>query len=202
MHEATKRIKTETLPALQSAVVSGLSGVQSAVNEKFDELLGKVQAQGEEAERRNDRWRMAVSDTLEHWDGVANRLAAKAKKAVIAVLIMLGLLLAAVIALGVLSLRAHAQIDVIQFQDSGGSVVKTFGGPFKIKCSTNLTCTASGSTLTMVASSTGSVAWSALTAGTNSNAGTFAMSGNTLDLTAATLVKLRVAGRADHFCQR
>jgi hypothetical protein len=57
----------------------------------------------------------------------------------------------------VLSLRAHAQggIDVIQFQDSAGTIVKTFAAPFKIKCSTNLTCTASGSTLTMTAAGAG-----------------------------------------------
>jgi hypothetical protein len=56
-----------------------------------------------------------------------------------------------------LSLRAHAQggIDVIQFQDSAGTIVKTFAAPFKIKCSTNLTCTASGSTLTMTAAGGG-----------------------------------------------
>jgi hypothetical protein len=56
----------------------------------------------------------------------------------------------------VLSLRAHAQIDVIQFQDSTGTIIKTFAAPFKIKCSTNLTCTASGSTLTMVSAAGGS----------------------------------------------
>jgi len=38
----------------------------------------------------------------------------------------------------------------------------------------------------------GGTAWSALTAGTNTNAGTFASSGNTWDFTAATLFKLRV----------
>jgi hypothetical protein len=70
-----------------------------------------------------------------------------------------GILLLALLLLlnAVLSLRAHAQggIDVIQFQDSAGTIVKTFAAPFKIKCSTNLTCTASGSTLTMTAAGAG-----------------------------------------------
>lgn len=42
-----------------------------------------------------------------------------------------------------------SQISIIQFQDSGGNPIKSFVAPFKIKCDTNLTCSASGSTLTM-----------------------------------------------------
>jgi hypothetical protein len=168
MHEATKRIKTETLPALQSAVVAGLSGVQSAVNEtvapKLGDILGKMQAQGEEAERRNDRWRMAVSDTLEHWDGVASSFAAKAKKAVIAVLVMLGLLLAAVVALGVLSLRAHAQIDVMKWTGNGITGTKTYGGPFKIKSWHQSIGQRFRFNYHLSASATAATAWSGITA--------------------------------------
>jgi hypothetical protein len=95
------------------------------------------------------------------------------------------------------AIAAHAQkgtsrIDVITFQDSAGNPVKTFAAPFKIKCSTNLTCTVSGPTLTMSASSTASAAFSSLTASTNSNLGTFAVSGNTWDFSAAVLLKLRI----------
>lgn len=42
-----------------------------------------------------------------------------------------------------------SQIDVIQFQDSTGTPIKSFAAPFKIKCGVNMTCSASGSILTM-----------------------------------------------------
>jgi hypothetical protein len=44
--------------------------------------------------------------------------------------------------------RAHAQIDVIQFQDNTGAIVGTFAAPFKIKAGSNCTPSRSGSILT------------------------------------------------------
>jgi hypothetical protein len=108
--------------------------------------------------------------------------------------------IAVLLLLGFMAVRAHAQIDVIQIQHNDNSLAKNYAGPFKIKEGTNLTFSIGScpgtdcNKLIINASSTASTAWSALTSGTNSNVGTFAMSANTLDLTAATLVKLRVAG--------
>ena len=55
-----------------------------------------------------------------------------------------------------------SQISVITFKDSGGAVVKAYASPFTIKCNTNLTCSSSGSTLTMNAGAGGSTAWDAI----------------------------------------
>lgn len=87
--------------------------------------------------------------------------------------------------------KAHAQIDVIQWQNSAGNPIKTYAAPFKIKCNTNLTCTPSGSVMTLDASSTASTAFSSLTASANSNLGTFSASGNTWDFSAATVFKFK-----------
>lgn len=95
--------------------------------------------------------------------------------------------------LGLLLARpAHAQIDVIKFKDSGGATLKTYAAPFSIQCSTNITCTPSGSTMAISSASTASTAWSAITAAANVNAGAFSASGNSWDFTGATFFKLRV----------
>jgi hypothetical protein len=110
---------------------------------------------------------------------------------IIVVLLLLGILLSG---------RAHAQnkptpnIFTIGWLGNGITGTKSYAGPFKISLGTNLSGSVSGSTITLSASATAATAWSGITAATNANAGTFAMSGNTLDLTAATMVKLRVAG--------
>jgi hypothetical protein len=72
-------------------------------------------------------------------------------------------LLLALVVMTAFGLRAHAQIDVIQFQDSSGTLIKTFAEPFKIKCSTNLTCTPTGSTMSITAATGGA----ALAGGSN-----------------------------------
>src|SRR6478609_1605143 len=51
--------------------------------------------------------------------------------------------------------QGTSQIDVITFQDAAGVPIKSFAAPFKIKCSTNVTCAASGSVLTVTASGGG-----------------------------------------------
>lgn len=51
--------------------------------------------------------------------------------------------------------QGTSQIDVITFQNSSGTNIKSFAAPFKIKCSTNVTCEVSGSTLTITASGSG-----------------------------------------------
>lgn len=81
---------------------------------------------------------------------------------------------------------------IIQLQNQGSVLATRPAGLLVLNCSTNMSCSFSGTTFTITSSSTGSTAWSAITAGTNSNAGTFAASGNTWDFTAATLLKLRV----------
>jgi len=81
---------------------------------------------------------------------------------------------------------------VIQLQNGGSALATRGGGLVAFNCSTNMSCSFSGSTFTLTASSTASTAWSALTSGTNSNAGTFAASGNTWDFSASALFKQRV----------
>jgi hypothetical protein len=118
--------------------------------------------------------------------------------------------IAVLILLLVIAVKAHAQVSppakpasqifTIQWQHNDNSLLKSFAGPVKIKEGTNITFSlgscpgADCNKVLLNASSTASTAWSAITSGTNSNLGTFAMSGNTLDLSAATMVKLRVAG--------
>jgi hypothetical protein len=87
---------------------------------------------------------------------------------------------------------AQASGIIIQLQNQGSVLATRPAGLLVFNCSTNMSCSFSGSTFTITSSSTGSTAWSAITAGTNSNAGTFAASGNTWDFTAASLLKLRV----------
>lgn len=84
-----------------------------------------------------------------------------------------------------------SRINSIEW-DNQGSQIAFFTFPHKINCSTNMTCTITGTTITLTASSTASTAWAANTAGANSNAGTFSVSGNSWDFTGSTIFKLRV----------
>lgn len=87
---------------------------------------------------------------------------------------------------------AFGQGLLIEVQNQGSTIAtwKKFG---VINCSTNLVCTASGSTVNVVASSTASTAFSGITASTNSNAGSFVASGNSWDFSAALALKWPVA---------
>ena len=69
----------------------------------------------------------------------------------IAILLLLCLIFGAMLA----KAQGTSQIDVIQFQDSTGAAIQTFAAPFNVKCLANLTCTVSGSTLSMNAASGG-----------------------------------------------
>ena len=64
---------------------------------------------------------------------------------------------------------AFGQVDVIQFQNAAGGIVKTFGGPFKMKEGSNITFSASGSILTITAGAGGATAWDAITAPATTN---------------------------------
>src|SRR5581483_1468102 len=81
---------------------------------------------------------------------------------------------------------------LIQIQN-GGSNIGTFKKYLVFNCGTNTSCSASGSTVTITASSTASTAFSGITASANSNLGTFSASGNTWDITAAVALKVPVA---------
>lgn len=70
------------------------------------------------------------------------------------------------------------------------------GTPGTINCSTNLTCTFSNGLITIVASSSAATAFSGITAATNSNAGTFAATGNVWDFSGATSFKVPIAAGA------
>lgn len=93
------------------------------------------------------------------------------------------------------SIHAHAQV---QFQASGGTV--TAFCPFKVPCvvreGTNVSFSKIGSVVTINSSSTASTAFSAITPGTNINAGTFSPSGNAWDFSATTGFKIRAAAGA------
>src|SRR5579872_7049855 len=91
----------------------------------------------------------------------------------------------------VLASAAFGQGLLLEVQNQGTTIAtwKKFG---IINCTTNLTCTASGSTVNVVASSTAATAFSALTASANANAGSFSASGNSWDFTATTFLGLRV----------
>jgi hypothetical protein len=60
----------------------------------------------------------------------------------------------------------------------------------------NITITGAWPNQTITSTNTAATAWSAITASTNSNAGTFAATGNTFDFSGVTLLKLRVGAGA------
>ncbi len=72
---------------------------------------------------------------------------------------------------------------IVQFQNQGSVLSTRPAGLVVLNCSTNMSCSFSGSTFTLTSSSTASTAFSAITAGTNTNAltmgtgGTFTFSG-------------------------
>ncbi|HVI39785.1 MAG TPA: hypothetical protein VM577_03920, partial [Anaerovoracaceae bacterium] len=69
----------------------------------------------------------------------------------------------------IFSFTAHcqgtSQIDVITFQDNTAAIIKSFAAPFRIQCGLNLTCTASGSVLTMASAGAGSGTVTSFSAG-------------------------------------
>ena len=68
------------------------------------------------------------------------------------------------------ALPAHAQLDGLQIQDGAGVSLKQWaGGIAKLKCGANMTCTLSGTTITMAAGAGGSTAWDAITNPTAAN---------------------------------
>lgn len=71
------------------------------------------------------------------------------------VLLALAAFLALLLAAKASGQTGTSQIDVITFQNSSGVPIQSFAAPFKIKCSTNMTCTASGSILTISSSGGG-----------------------------------------------
>ncbi len=85
---------------------------------------------------------------------------------------------------------------IIQVANGGTILATRPAGLLQFNCSTNMSCTFSGTTFTLTASSTASTAFSALTASANSNLGTFSASGNTWDFSGVTLFKLRVGASA------
>jgi hypothetical protein len=110
--------------------------------------------------------------------------------------IIIGLLVMLILLL--VSGKAHAQFSRISTVQTtnGGAALGFHASPFVIDCSTNVVCTDDGFTFHITASSTASTAFSSLTAGANSNAGTFSVSGNTWDFSAAVLMKFRVGAGA------
>lgn len=119
---------------------------------------------------------------------------------------------AVLILLGVIAVRAdttedrlgvihRAMVNTPQFDspiiilESGLSQLAVVpAGKLILNCSTNMSCTWNSTTrrFDLTASSTAATAWSAITSGTNANAGSFIATGNTWDWTGVTLFKLRV----------
>ncbi len=82
---------------------------------------------------------------------------------------------------------------IVQLRNQGTVLTTRPAGLLILNCSTNMSCSMSGSTFNITSSSTASTAFSALTASLNTNLGTFSASGNTWDFTAATIFKLRAS---------
>ena len=62
-----------------------------------------------------------------------------------------------------LSTGAHAQVDGLEIQNSGGARVKMWaGGIAKVRCGANLTCTSNSGVVTMAAGAGGTVNWSSI----------------------------------------
>jgi hypothetical protein len=167
MHESLREMVREHFPKMAEdfAAVKESASIQASAGKMLEAQFSKFSTEHVLAnlQLRGDIRSLESSTVAKHSEAlsvnvaIADRIEAAIKKLGriafwgIVSLVLLLLLNTA------LSLRAHAQqgIDVIQFQDSAGTIVKTFAAPFKIKCSTNLTCTASGSTLTMTAAGAG-----------------------------------------------
>ena len=68
------------------------------------------------------------------------------------------------------ALPARAQVDVIQFQNAAGGLVKTYAGPFKIKEGANVTFSVDASKRLVITAGAGaSTAWDAITNPTTAN---------------------------------
>ena len=92
--------------------------------------------------------------------------------------------------------KAHAQfshlaIQVCQTNCTGANALGFHNSYTTLIAGSNVTFTDINGTITVNASSTASTAFSALTSALNTNAGTFSVSGNTWDFSAATLLKAR-----------
>lgn len=115
--------------------------------ESYDKFLASIRQGGYTTLSDEQKHALAISCCMTHPDHKDKHRRIPQYWYWVAVAIGLLLLLG-------LSARAQgtSQIDVITFQNSSAVNIKSFAAPFKIKCSTNITCTASGSTLTMAAS--------------------------------------------------
>ncbi len=82
---------------------------------------------------------------------------------------------------------------ILQLRNQGTVLTTRPAGLLILNCSTNMSCSMTGSTFNITSSSTASTAFSALTASLNTNVGTFSASGNSWDFTAATIFKLRAS---------
>ncbi len=80
---------------------------------------------------------------------------------------------------------------ILQLRNQGTVLTTRPAGLLILNCSTNMSCSMTGSTFNITSAATGATAFSALTASLNTNLGTFSASGNSWDFTAATLFKLR-----------
>jgi len=156
MHEALREMVREHMPKIAAAsadtcasalrqeqcvaemreeTVSGISGIASEVDEGCDSLVSAIDrltlAQTLSEANWQKRWKALVKTTI--WYGTLGLVA------------LFGLLFI----LCCVTLKAHAQIDVIKFQANDGSAVGTVAAPFTFKAGSNCSFAKSGSTFTV-----------------------------------------------------
>lgn len=81
---------------------------------------------------------------------------------------------------------------ILQIQNAGSPVVTT-SSFIRLNCSTNVTCSLSGGTVNITASSTASTAWTAITAGTNAGQALLIGAGGSLGVTAGGTITASAA---------
>jgi hypothetical protein len=150
VHEIARRVQKDQLPEIH--------GVLSEANDKSDKIIASLNtiATGNatingllESIRTDANARQEKQESAEiAWASEVDAIVAGAKKA----FWLLVALLAGLIALTAFSLKAHAQVDCVKWQDSGGSTVGNFCAPFKVKAGANITFTKSGTTITIASS--------------------------------------------------
>lgn len=170
IHESAREARKQSLPELRKLVIeSNQIGRDQLVRQ--DDALSKLdtaQAHLKEARGTLGCALGEIENVKQHHStqvaSVQDALKRAAKKILWGIGIAAALVILAVIASTVFSLKAHAQLDGVQVQNSGGTSIKQWmGGIAKLKCGANMTCTLLGSTVTLASSaSAGSVAWDSI----------------------------------------
>lgn len=165
VHEIARRVQKEQLPEIHK--------VLSEANGKSDEIIGALNAIAAGNTTIHESLESFRADTNarqeKHEAGVlafastVDSIVAGAKKA----FWLLVALLVGLIVLTAFSVKAHAQVDCVKWQDSSDVTVGNFCAPFKVKAGSNVTFSKSGTVLTITAAGGGVGSTNALLDGSN-----------------------------------